>query len=74
MHAFNFLKVNPDLRTAPPEVQQKGEKLLRIPSQRYVRTTGCKHSTYRQSGDIYALMRGDISDEEYQASKGHHNL
>ena len=29
-HAFDFLKANPDLRTAPPEVQQKGEKLLRI--------------------------------------------
>lgn len=29
-HAFNFLKANPDLRKAPPEVQEKGEKLLRI--------------------------------------------
>ena len=29
-HALSFLKQNPDLRNASPEVQEKGEMLLRI--------------------------------------------
>ena len=29
-HAFNFLRQNPDLRTASPEIKQQGEMLLTI--------------------------------------------
>ena len=63
-HAFNFLKANPDLRTAAPEVKEKGEKLLRILHNAVQQAV--KHSTYRQ-GDMKAFMT-DV--DAYQASLG----
>ena len=68
MHAFNFLRDNPNLRTAGPELREKGEKLLTILHN--ATQQAVKHSTHRQ-GNIHALMRGDITDEEYQTSLGH---
>jgi hypothetical protein len=65
-HAFNFLKANPDLKNAPREVQQKGEKLLKILHNAVQQAV--KHSTHRQ-GSYKAFVSGDV--DAYQASRGH---
>ena len=64
-HALDFLKANPDLENASPEVQEKGEKLLRILHNAAQKAV--THSTHRQ-GDMSLFM----SDADaYQDSLGH---
>jgi hypothetical protein len=65
-HALGFLRQNPDLRNASPDVQEKGEMLLRILHNAVQQAV--KHSTHSQ-GDIGLMFSGD--DDAYQASLGH---
>lgn len=65
MHAFNFLRGNPNLRTAPPEVREKGEKLLTILHN--ATQQAVKHSTHRK-GSHEAFVSGDV--DAYKASMG----
>ena len=65
-HALNFLKGNPNLRTAPPELREKGEKLLTILHN--ATQQAVKHSTHRQ-GSYKAFVSGDV--DAYKASMGH---
>jgi hypothetical protein len=64
-HAFSFLRQNPDLENAPPEVRQKGNKLLKILHNAVQKAV--QHQEYRQ-GDFGAFRRGDV--DAYKASKG----
>ena len=65
-HALGFLKQNPDLRNASPDVQEKGEMLLRILHNAVQQAV--KHSTHRQ-GSQELMFSGDY--DAYQASLGH---
>ena len=65
-HALNFLKQNPDLRNASPEVKEQGEMLLTILHNAVQKAV--QHSTHRD-GDFHAFSTGDV--EAYQASLGH---
>ena len=64
-HALNFLQSNPDLGSASAEVQEKGEKLLRI-----VHNAAQKAVQHRTMGrgDRELLNRGDV--EGFIASRG----
>lgn len=64
-HTLKFLQQNPDLRNAPPEIQEKGEMLLRILHNAVQQAV--KHQEYRQ-GDYGALHSGDM--DAYEASMG----
>jgi len=61
-HAFNFLRQNPDLRNASPDVQEKGEMLLRI-----LHNAVQKAVTYRDRNlydDDYNVIEPYTTDED----------